>query len=66
MDYSIPIDEVNSVLKFVNGSDSNWKKCFLSRSSKWSSALRGRMLGGAKENNKDGIKRTFYFCGIKI
>ena len=26
----------------------------MSRSSKWSSALRGRMLEGAMENNKDG------------
>ena len=58
MDYSIPIDEVTNIFKL-----NQWKWQHLtkntpmSRSSKWNSALRGKMLEGATENNKDGERK---------
>ena len=58
MDYSIPIDEVTKIFKL-----NQWKwqhltkNAPMSRSSKWNSALRGKMLEGATENNKDGERK---------
>ena len=69
MDYSIPIDEVNSILKLCQQQLENMP---FSRSSNWSSALKGKMMEGAMENSKDGKRKqriklsfgTSYICEI--
>ena len=66
MDYSIPIDEVNCILKFCEWKLQKLENMLFSRSFNWSSALRGRMMEGAMENNKDGKQKKRKNCLLEF